>query len=530
MWIELPDDDKDAYKHAILCFTNMTELFSQKAKNKASLIPYISSKFQETMFIRSFGAVMEDISNTPFDASLKIEKEGEVEKYLIGIKTFEFKKGFQKIAQFKNNLGEWSELISIIEKNSKDDSGKRLDIKTINERNMENYMNLAKQISHVRNLRMSLSLTKLYGLKVDNDDAVKRVYHVLMPAVVKDDPVIMVGEASYDEINIGELKIEGCCRCNNPANFVFSDNNHRYRFTASDCQLWMDFNDDDIVIEKWNVTYPDDPFSILGIADLQQRKMVVHDGVSVQTYFDILPRITESYTWSLLNSKGEVEKYSGFNSFFGTGSKIPKNKRELTIESIRLKYAKTVERKILEKIIPLLQDYLLKSSRKEKDRDYKVGIRNDIERLLDSSGNREFIEHIRKIIYRPFNEMYIPIPDSKSFHNMHPDFFGTGNAEFIPGTDKFKKTPEERKFNLIFEPSGDVITAFLTQSNAKGISSFKKQSTLGHLIRTRVFQLEKYQPLTAERLEELEINAIKIFKVEGSDDVYLEFIWDENLN
>jgi len=43
-------------------------------------------------------------------------------------------------------------------------------------------------------------------------------------------------------------------------------------------------------------------------------------------------------------------------------------------------------------------------------------------------------------------------------------------------------------------------------------------------------RLEKYQPLTAERLEELEINAIKIFKVEGSDDVHLEFIWDENLN
>lgn len=53
---------------------------------------------------------------------------------------------------------------------------------------------------------------------------------------------------------------------------------------------------------------------------------------------------------------------------------------------------------------------------------------------------------------------------------------------------------------------------------------------MGEWILREVFQLGEYEPLTTERLEELNINGIRLTKYRGSKDIHLEFIWIDEEN
>ena len=113
MWNDLPENQKNEYKRLILSFASLTGMFAQKAVDEDSdAAPIINSKYQETAFQRSFGAVAEDIGNTSYDASLQCKGE----KYLVGIKTFGISSGDQKVAQFKAKHAEWSQIIDLIKK------------------------------------------------------------------------------------------------------------------------------------------------------------------------------------------------------------------------------------------------------------------------------------------------------------------------------------------------------------------------------------------------------------------------------
>ncbi len=139
------------------------------------------------------------------------------------------------------------------------------------------------------------------------------------------------------------------------------------------------------------------------------------------------------------------------------------------------------------------------------------------------------MERVFKLLYsRPKNEMYIPIPHSIAFHRAHPDFFSKQIEETYGSTDKrlalnIDKTA--RTFNLIFEPSGKEIRSYVCQDGDKAIESIDKQTIMGEWILREVFQLGDYEPLTTERLNELEINGIRLWKNKGSDDIHLSFIW-----
>ena len=78
---------------------------------------------------------------------------------------------------------------------------------------------------------------------------------------------------------------------------------------------------------------------------------------------------------------------------------------------------------------------------------------------------------------------------------------------------------------ILFEPSEEKIECFITQDFGKGIESVEKQSYLGEWILRKIFQLKKYEPLTSKRLNELEINAIRLYKTDKTNDIHLEFIW-----
>lgn len=72
--------------------------------------------------------------------------------------------------------------------------------------------------------------------------------------------------------------------------------------------------------------------------------------------------------------------------------------------------------------------------------------------------------------------------------------------------------------------------AFITQDFGKGIESWEKQAYMGEWILRKVFQLKEREPLTAKKLNELEINAFRLYRTDKDDFVHLEFFgMDEDL-
>lgn len=525
MWKILPLKDKEEYKRLILAFASLTEMFTQKTVDDNKIpSPIINSKFQETVFQKALHAYAEDIGNTSYDASLKVKHDGKEEKFLVGIKTFGINSGDQKIAQFKAYHQHYLvQRFQQIEKNfiiNKHRSKSDLD-----KMNFINYLTIAQDLSRIRNDRIESSIENLKGFKVDKDEEIHSVYHVLMPSKKGDKPKIYVGETNYDKIDIDNIRIIGCTNVKNPSNFVFTDGKHTYKYTSADSQLYMKFDNSHIVVDTWDVVYAKDAYKIFS-----------EIGEKVYTSKENNPYIpktksVESYSWLILNKDGYVEQFSGFNSFYGVGSKLPKDLRKKRCDNVYKKYKGIVADELLEKIHNELIKYMLDTPTNYKDKKSKALNRNSIMYLVSKTGNNNLVDDIKKLVYRPMNEIYIPIPNSKKFHKEHPNFFKNNIGEIIAdektGTEKFVLTSnkDDRKFNLVFEPSGDSIQSFIAQDGGKAIESCEKQSYLGEWILRKVFQLDEYELLTRLKLEELGINGIRLYKEQGSKDIHLKFIW-----
>lgn len=526
MWDKLPTDGKEEYKRLILAFASLTEMFAQKASDEdQDAAPIINSKFQETAFQKAFNASAEDIGNTSYDVSVQYNGE----KYLVGIKTFGIASGDQKVAQFKAKHDEWSRIIDRIKRNANGVEDKEI----INEMNRELYLELATKIAKIRNDRIDSSYANIRGFRVDIEDInVHSVYHVLMPSTRQEEPKIYVGETSYDKIDIEHLEVLGCTGKNNPTNFFFTDGKKTYKYTSADSQLHMNFSNRDIVCDEWEVRYADDAHAIFGkIADMvypESSKVNVDYMLESEDKKDSV--IVESYCWTIWNKEHETELYSGFNSFYGTGSKMGREQREQRIRKIYEKYEDVVEHSLLVEIRNGLSSFLLESASTMAEKGMKTRLRAYLVGLAHQAGDSEFEAEIMKVLFRPMDEMYIPIPDAAQFHKNHPDFFGEGFGKLLPGTSKLALPKEQRRFNLVFEPSGDILPAYITQDNGKAIESAEKQTYLGEWILRGIFQLDEYEPLTSQRLAELNINGLRFSKYEDSEDIHIEFIWIDELN
>ena len=511
LWENLPQNEKDEYKKMILAFASLTEMFDQKSEDDGKLpVPIINSKYQEKVFQKVFNAHNEDKSNTSFDVSLI----GINKNYLIGLKTFGLKSGVQKIAQFKGNHSEWTEILNTIEKNSINKTKKE-----INEINHDLYLQLATRISYLRNTRIKSSKASIEGL--DKNKETESVYHVLMPALKDNKPIIAVGEISYESIAIDQIKVVGCTGTNTPTNFDFTDGIHYYRFTSADSQLLMNFHNKDIVLEEWTVVYAEDAYKIF--SEIANKLFIC------ETQDNEEEVITESYSWSLLNEQGEVELFSGFNGFFAIGSKLSKNDREDRIKRFEEKFKNDIQETDLNTIIKGIKHFLLDESKTKESKLEKVSIRDEIVSIAKNSGEESLYQDVVDILYRPKGELYIPLPKSRKFHKEHPHFFTKSELRF---SDKGRnETPkEDREFNLIFEPSGTKIRSFITEDWGKGIESSKSMSELGEWILRGIFQLKEYEPLTTDRIFEVGLNGIRLYKVKGSEDIHLEFIWIDTDN
>lgn len=509
MWEDLPKQEKKEYKKMILVFASLTELFAQKASEKHdTLIPILNSKYQETVFRKTFNASIEDIGNTSFDASIN----GDKRKYLIGLKTFGLKSGDQKISQFKAFHNEWSSLIENLRKNAIDTNGHPKSKQNIDTINKPIYLELAKKISVIRNNRIKSSKANIQGFKYNEDVLIESVYHVLMPAVDNTSyPYIAVGEASYDEINIDNIEILGCTDTNHPTNFIFSDGKHTYKFTSADSQLYMNFDNKNIIKDTWQVKYAKDAYKLF--SDLASK-----------IYKEDTEEIEESYCWTITNKHGQVELFSGFNQFYAVGSKKGKNIRQKSIDLLKETYKKDVETSTLENITDDLYNFFFKDSKSDIERNEKVILRKNIIEKAVQVGNEDFLKDINKMVYRPEKEVYIPIPHSKKFHLQHPSFFTNNKIEFNKNGNLITNL-ENRSFNLIFEPSGNTITAFIAQDWGKGIESRMSMSVLGEWVLREIFLLKVHEPLTSRRLEEVEKNAVRLYKKKGSVDIHLQFTW-----
>ena len=509
MWENLPKSEKKEYKKMILVFASLTELFAQKAtENKEYITPILNSKYQETVFRKVFHAYAEDIGNTSFDASIDRKDK----KYLIGLKTFGYTSGDQKIAQFKASHNAWSGILERIRLNSlnPDNSTKRKE--EINKANKELYLALAHEISSIRNKRIESSKANIKGFLYNSEIDIEAVYHVLMPAVDSSQhPFIAVGETSYEEIDINNIEIVGCTDSKYPTNFIFTDKKHFYKFTSADSQLYMNFNNKNIVIETWEVKYAKDAYQLFS-------------ELANKIYEDEKESISESYCWPIVNSKGDVERFSGFNQFYGVGSKMPLDKRREKINQLKESYKGYVQDSILNKISTELESFLLDKAQMRDEKLEKEKLRIAIHEKAIETKNAGLLRDVDKMLYRPMNELYIPIPNSRKFHEKHPNFFTKDNISFnSKGNLTIPK--EKRVFNLVFEPSGNTISSFIAQDWGKGIESDESMSKLGEWILREIFQLKEYEPLTIEKLNEVEINAIRLYKTHNSNDVHIQFTW-----
>ncbi|HIT91106.1 MAG TPA: NgoFVII family restriction endonuclease [Candidatus Merdenecus merdavium] len=359
-----------------------------------------------------------------------------------------------------------------------------------------------------------------------------------MPSSKGETPQIYVGETSYDKIDINNLKILGCTGKKNPTNFFFTDGNHNYKYTSADSQLHMNFMNKDIICEEWDVKYADDAYSVFSkIADMVYPDIDMSAVAESKSEYGTLnkPKYlkeepVESYCWTIWNKKGETELYSGFNSFYGTGSKMGKEQRKKRIEKIYESFKGKVDEKILIEVRKGLNSFLLEPASTSEEKAMKVRLREYILKLTKSVSNSEFENRIAKVLFRPMDEMYIPIPDSGQFHKKHPDFFGKNFGKVKSGTSNLELPKDQRRFNLVFDPSGDSLPAYITQDNGKAIESAEKQTYLGEWILRGIFQLKKYEPLTSKKLMELNINGLRFSRYKDSDDVHLEFIWIDETN
>lgn len=505
MWESLSVEKKQKYQTLITNFASLSEAFAQKAESEMETIaPIVNSKFQETVFQRAFDAVAEDISNSSYDASIRLSEE---KKYLIGIKSFGIGSGDQKIAQFKADsaVNNWAKIFERIRERAQQASTKEV----ADSLNHDDYLALARQLAELRNARIDSSKALLKGFRATGETKIEAVYHTLMPSKKGDKSQIHVGEITYASIDVENINILGSTTKNNPTNFSFEDGIHKYKYTSADSQLLMTFNNSDIVVETWDVHYVDDAFALFEHLHESSNELKKDPGNN----------IVDSVSWMLTNANGQVEVSSGFNAW-DAAPKTDKAKRRNTIDRLKGDLQEITSVDTAGNIVDIMEDLLLNNKFNKAKRDHVI---SEVESLNDD----DITMRVKKALYRPVRELYIPVPNAHAWNTNHPNFFGKGVGLLRPDNPtKLALNKEDRTFKMEFLASGDVVDAILTQDYGKGIQSLGDQQILGEWILQGVFQLGEREPLTAKRLTELHINAIRMNKYEDKErGIGLEFIW-----
>ena len=274
VWQNYTVDERNLYVEYLKAYGALTKLFTQKNNHD---IPYLDSKFQETIYGKVFKSQNTDIGNTPHDivSSFGDRRVG------IGLKTWmNSKPSFQKVMQLK---------------------AYKNDIVSIGNDPYER----AYKISNIKNERLERDYARL-GL-----DATNNIYHY----VVRDEGYFTIVECTYPEVDLRNITIED----SSATSLCWNDGLKQYKYTNGDTQVWMKFcadnADDTQVVDRFSVEVLDDPFSFL----LDSFK-----GLNAHSLMDALnAHVDEAYLPLYSYSTGEVELKSGLNAW----NAAPKVKR-----------------------------------------------------------------------------------------------------------------------------------------------------------------------------------------------------------
>ncbi|MDK4212304.1 NgoFVII family restriction endonuclease [Enterococcus mundtii] len=265
VWSRYTEEQRTEYINFIKVYASLSNLFRQK---HGDAVPYLDSKFQETVYARSFNSKNVDIGNTPHD----IVSEFGDEKIGIGLKTWmNTSPSYQKVMQLKRYRSEIAPLIS-----------------------SSTQQDLAIKLSQLKNEKLEQDYERL-GLSSD-----KNIYHY----ITRDKGKLVLFETSYPLVNI-----DGLCNLNlTETSFQWSDGIKDYKFTFGDSQIWEKFGEDSTDTHRLcevEVEIVSDPFDFLiqsyntSIASLNAEEINI-----VEAYLPLY-----SYT-----SK-EVEEKSGLNAW-----------------------------------------------------------------------------------------------------------------------------------------------------------------------------------------------------------------------
>lgn len=282
IWEQFSKEKRDEYIKFLQVYGALSNLFRQK---QGDVIPYLDSKFQETVFAKIFNSQNVDIGNTPHDVLCVFGNN----RIGIGLKTWMGSKpSFQKVMQLKRYQNE----INI---------------------HRNDLHSLAFTISEIKNERMKSDYVRL-GLSED-----KNIYHY----ITRDKGLFTVNECAYPLIDVNNLINLNAT----PSALSWSDGNKDYRYTFGDSQIHQKFDTNkykSLVLNKFDVKIIEDPFEFL-----------------LKAYFDIIEtskpiesNIVEIYLPLYSHQSKEVEEKSGLNAWNGSS----KNKGSDTLRPLNEVY------------------------------------------------------------------------------------------------------------------------------------------------------------------------------------------------
>lgn len=284
VWERYSIENRNEYIKFLQVYGALTNLFRQK---QGDMIPYLDSKFQETVFAKIFNSQNADIGNTPHDV---VSIFGD-DRIGIGLKTWmNSKPSFQKVMQLKRYQ---NEINVVLKKN---------DIEA-----------LAYKISEIKNERMKSDYERL-GLSED-----KNIYHY----VTRDEGRFLINECAYPLIDLNNLKKFVLT----PNAFSWSDGQKDYKYTFGDSQILQKFDSskkDTFLLHQFDIQIIEDPFSFL-----------------LEAYFKFTDKtkiakndVVEAYLPLYSYQSKEVEEKSGLNAW----NSSPKNKGSQTLRPLNEVY------------------------------------------------------------------------------------------------------------------------------------------------------------------------------------------------
>lgn len=282
VWEQFSKEQRDEYIKFLQVYGALSNLFRQKQGN---IIPYLDSKFQETVFVKIFKGENVDYGNTPHDVLSIIGDK----RIGIGLKTWMGSKpSFQKVMQLKRYQ---SDIIKY-----------RTD-----------FHSLAYKISEKKNEILKRDYSRL-GLSEDTN-----IYHY----ITRDKDLFTVNECAYPLIDMDKLKNFSSTE----SSFSWSDGNRDYKYTFGDSQIWQRFDSNKyntLTLNKFDVKIIEDPFSFL----LRAYFELIENSKATET--DIVEAYLPLYSYD----SQEVEEKSGLNAWNGAS----KNKGSNTLRPLNEVY------------------------------------------------------------------------------------------------------------------------------------------------------------------------------------------------